>query len=462
MVHSLSKAELSELKISLAGIVGDRVTDGLSVRQHHAHDEGYHAACAPDLVATPHNTGEVAQIVSACAAADCAIVPWGAGTSLEGNALAVNGGVCIDLSQMTEILSMRPEDFRVTVQAGVRRIQLNTSLRSTGLFFPIDPGADATLGGMAATRASGTNAVRYGTMRDNVLGCTVVLADGRVVRTARSAPKSAAGYDLTALLVGSEGTLGIITEVTLRIYPVPDHTFAAVCVFDEVGEAVKASMATIQYGLAVARIEFLDAPMIAAINRFERAGYPESPTLFLEFHGMESQVKEQFALFEDICAAHRGRIAASASSPEERSALWRARHNALYATRALVPNRRVLITDVCVPVSRLADCLLKAREYLDGSSLRSTIAGHVGDGNFHAFILVDPERPQEIEEAETLHHRMARLAISMDGTCTGEHGVGLGKRDLLREELADAVPVMAAVKAALDPRNIMNPGKILP
>jgi D-lactate dehydrogenase (cytochrome) len=461
MTSRLSDPQRQALFAQLAEVFGERISAADLARQHHAQDEGYHRAGAPDFVAWPAGTEEVSKAVALCAAALCPVVPWGAGTALEGNGLAAQGGLCLDLSRMTQVIGVEAQDLSATVQAGVRREQLNAELKGTGLYFPIDPGADATLGGMAATRASGTNAVKYGTMRGNVLSCTVVMADGRVVRTARRAPKSSAGYDLTALMVGSEGTLGVITELTVRLYPLPEEVVALVCPFETIDGAVQAVIAAIQLGLGAARIEFLDAPMMAALNLYAKTAHPEQPTLFVEFHGSPASVPLQAARFEDFIGDFGGRVAEKAALPEERSALWKARHNALYAARALKPGARAVITDVCVPISRLADCLLETRADLDASSLTATIVGHVGDGNFHCLILVDPDDHAQVAEAEALHQAMARRAIGMNGTCTGEHGVGLGKRDLLVEELGSAIPVMAAIKAALDPLNILNPGKIL-
>jgi D-lactate dehydrogenase (cytochrome) len=462
MTSRPSKPDLEALLGRLTQVFGERVTAVGLVREHHAQDEGYHLAGAPDFVAFPSSTEEVAKAIALCAAARCPVIPWGAGTSLEGNALASQGGLCLDLSRMTLVIGVQPEDLSATVQAGVRREQLNAELKGTGLYFPIDPGADATLGGMAATRASGTNAVKYGTMRANVLSCTVVMADGRVVRTARRAPKSSAGYDLTALMVGSEGTLGVITELTVRLYPTPEAVVALVCPFETIQGAVQAVIAAIQLGLGAARLEFLDAPMMAALNRYEDMGHAEAPTLFVEFHGSPATAPGQAAQFEDFIGGFGGAVAQRATLAEDRTALWKARHNALYATRALRPGARAVITDVCVPISRLADCLLETRADLDASALTATVVGHVGDGNFHCLILVDPADHAEVAEAEALHQAMARRAIGMDGTCTGEHGVGLGKRDLLVEELGSAISTMAAIKAALDPHDILNPGKILP
>ena len=449
-----------DLFSTLVGLLGDRVSMAPAHREPRSGDEGHHAPVLPDLVAYPRTSEEVSAAVLACARAGRPVVARGVGTSLEGNAIPVQGGLCLDLSTMIDVIEVHAEDFSATVQAGVTREKLNAALRGAGLFFPVDPGADATLGGMAATRASGTNAVRYGTMRANVISCTVVMADGEIVRTARRAPKSSAGYDLTALMVGSEGTLGVITELTVRLHPLPEAVSTLVCSFGGVVDAVQAVIDALQLSLAVARIEFLDEHMMAAINRHQRSALVEAPTLFVEFHGTEASVAEQVGRFEDLVVEHRGRIAQRASRPEEQSALWKARHNALYASRGLRPGTRLLITDVCVPISRLAECLLETRADLDRSPLTATLAGHVGDGNFHAFILVDPARADEVNEAERLHERMARRAIAMEGTCTGEHGVGLGKQHLLVEELGSAVPVMRCLKRALDPGNILNPGKI--
>ncbi len=445
----------------LVGIFGARVSRSGAQREQHARDEGYHAPEPPDCVAYPAGTEEVAAAVRACAAHGLPVVAWGAGTSLEGNALAVRGGLILNLSNMTDVIEVHAEDFAATVQAGVRREQLNAALKGTGLHFPIDPGADATLGGMAATRASGTTAVRYGTMRANVISVTAVLATGDVVRTAQRAPKSSAGYDLTALLVGSEGTLGIITELTVRLHPVPEAVATLVCCFDDAQAAVQTVIAALQLSLGVTRIEFLDAAMMAAINAYRQSALAEHPTLFVELHGSVNGVADEVEMFEEVLAGFGGTIERRATLAEERTALWQARHAALYATRALRAGARVLITDVCVPVSRLAECLDETRADLDASPLTATIAGHVGDGNFHAFILVDPDDSAEIAQAEALHERMALRAIAMDGTCTGEHGIGTGKQHLLAVELASALAPMGWVKRAFDPAGILNPGKIL-
>ena len=454
-----SRDSLSGLMDALTHELGARASNSAAVGEHHSEDEAYHHAI-PDIVVFPETTEEVSRVVAICAKFSCPITAWGAGTSLEGNALCTSGGVCLDLSRMNKILDVHTEDMTVTVEAGVTRNQLNNSLRHSGLFFPIDPGADATIGGMAATRASGTNAVKYGTMRGNVLCCTAVLANGKIIHTGRRSPKSAAGYDMTALLVGSEGTLGIITDLTVRLHPVPESVASIICVFDTIDAAVQAVILAIQCALGVARIELLDAKMMAAINCFEKSNYPTMPTLFVEFHGSNVVVEAQKQQFLEIAESFGGHHTATAKTTEERSQLWKARHNALYASRAMDPTKKALITDVCVPISRLADCIAEARIDLDNSPLTATIAGHVGDGNFHAFLLFDPADSSEIAIAEALHFRMAKRAIAMGGTCTGEHGIGIGKRELLIDEAGATVDAMRAIKMALDPMGILNPNKI--
>ena len=446
---------------ALTAALGERVSTAQAVREHHGRDESPFDPVLPDAVVFAEHTEDVQTAVKLCAQYDVPVIAYGNGSSLEGHLLAVEGGVSIDLSRMSNVLSIHAEDLTATVQAGVSRKALNEALRDTGLFFPIDPGADASLGGMSATRASGTNAVRYGTMRENVLGLTVVLADGRVIKTGTRARKSSAGYDLTRLFVGSEGTLGIITEVTVRLYPQPEALSAAVCAFPSMGDAVRAVIDTIQLGVPVARVEFVDALAIRAINRHSNLSLTESPTLFFEFHGTEAGVREQAERVADIAADHHGSDFAWATRPEERSRLWNARHNAYFAMLQLKPGCRAVTTDVCVPISRLAECVEETERDLVASSLPCPIVGHVGDGNFHVAMLLDPSRPEEREEAERLNRRIVERALAMGGTCTGEHGVGLHKMDfLLDEHGADAVDVMRAVKHALDPRNLMNPGKI--
>ena len=446
---------------ALRQLLGDRLSTSAAVCAHHGKDESYHAPHAPDAVAFAHSTEEVTAIVKLCADRKTPVIAFGTGTSLEGHVAALAGGVCIDMSQMNRILRVNVEDLDASVEAGVTRKQLNEHLRDTGLFFPIDPGADASLGGMAATRASGTNAVRYGTMRENVLALTVVLADGRVIRTARRARKSAAGYDLTRLFVGSEGTLGIITEVTLRLYGIPEAVSAAVCAFPSIEGAVDAVILTIQSGVPVARIELLDECQMAAINKYSKLTYKVAPTLFFEFHGSPAGVAEQAEMVKAIAGEHGGDDFRWATSSEERSKLWQARHDAYYAALALRPGSKGWATDVCVPISRLAECIIETKRDLAQSPIPYALVGHVGDGNFHLVFMIDPNRPEEVAEASRLNDRMVARALAMEGTSTGEHGVGYGKMDFLIAEHGEAVSVMRTIKKALDPDGILNPGKIV-
>jgi len=445
----------------LGALLGDRVSTSSAVRAHHGKDVSYHAGHDPDVVVFPHTTDEVAAVVTLCARHGVPVVPYGTGTSLEGHIAALYGGVCIDLGQMNRILRVDTEDMDVTVEPGVTRKQLNQHLHDTGLFFPIDPGADASLGGMAATRASGTNAVRYGTMRENVLALTVVLADGRVIRTARRARKSAAGYDLTRLFVGSEGTLGVITEVTLRLYGIPEAISAAVCAFPTIDDAVNTVILTIQSGVPVARIELLDELTVGAVNAYSGLDYAVAPTLFFEFHGTEAGVAEQAETVQAIAADFGAGDFRWTTKTEERTKLWQARHDAYYATLALAPGKQGIATDVCVPISRLAECIAETRKDLEASSIVAPLVGHVGDGNFHLIYLIDPDDADEVAEAKRLNERMVMRALAMDGTCTGEHGIGYGKLDFLQAEHGEAVSVMRLLKQALDPDNIMNPGKVV-
>jgi D-lactate dehydrogenase (cytochrome) len=442
---------------------GDRISTTEAVRAHHGRDESAYDPMLPDAVVFAQTTEEVAAVAKLCFEHEIPLIPYGAGSSLEGHLLAVAGGVSLDLSQMNHVLSVYPEDLTVTVEPGVTRKQLNTEIRDTGLFFPIDPGADASIGGMCATRASGTNAVRYGTMRENVLNLTVVTADGRIIKTANRARKSSAGYDLTRLFIGSEGTLGIITEITLKLYPQPEAVSAAVCAFPSMGDAVSAVIDTIQMGVPIARVEFVDALAIRAINQYDKLTLPEMPTLFFEFHGSEHGVQEQAETVQQIAAEHKGQGFEWATRPEDRSRLWNARHNAYFAFLQLKPGCRAVTTDVCVPISRLADCVVETEKDLLASALQlpAPIVGHVGDGNFHVALLIDPNKPEELEEAERINQRIVARAIAMDGTCTGEHGVGLHKMDfLIAEHGNDAIDLMRSVKLALDPKHILNPGKI--
>jgi D-lactate dehydrogenase (cytochrome) len=445
---------------ALAERLGERASCANAVVAAHGASESYHAAHPPDVVVFPQSTEEVAAIVAICAAHAAPIVPWGAGTSLEGNASAVRGGVCIDFAQMNRVLAIHGEDLDCRVQPGITRKRLNAELRDTGLFFPIDPGADASIGGMTSTRGSGTMAVRYGTMRDNVMALEVVLADGRVIRTSRRAKKSAAGYDLTRLFVGAEGTLGVITEITLRLHPVPEAISAVVCPFGSFDGAVATAIAVIQAGIPIARIELLDEVMIRGVNAYAKLGIVEAPTLFLEFHGTPAAVAEQAEAVREIAQENGARGYDSATRTEDRNRLWTARDNTLYAGTGLRPGSKAVITDVCVPVSRLAECLVATKRDIEASGLIAPIVGHVGDGNFHTLILVDPAAPDEIARAQALHDRMVTRALDMDGTSTGEHGIGTGKIAFLERELGEAVDVMRTIKHALDPNGIMNPGKI--
>jgi D-lactate dehydrogenase (cytochrome) len=447
---------------ALRQLLGDRFTTAEALREQHGRGEAHHPVWPPEAVAFAGSTEEVSRVVEVCAEHGVPVVAFGAGTSLEGHVAAVAGGVSIDLTGMNRVLQVHAEDLDATVEAGVTRKQLNAHLRDTGLFFPIDPGADATIGGMAATRASGTNAVRYGTMKENVLGLTVVLADGRVIRTGGRARKSSAGYDLTRLFVGSEGTLGIVTEVTLKLYGVPEAISSAVCGFDSVEDAVQAVILTIQSGIPVARIELLDElQMRGCIGYSKLEGYRAAPTLFYEFHGSEAGVQEQAEQAMAIAKEFGGQGFQWATLAEERNRLWQARHDAYYAALSLRPGAKGWATDVCVPISRLAECIRATREDLAASGLLAPIVGHVGDGNFHLLMLVDPESEAEMARAKDVNKRLVRRAIAMGGTCTGEHGVGMGKIDSLEEEAGDAVAVMAAIKRALDPGNILNPGKVV-
>jgi D-lactate dehydrogenase (cytochrome) len=445
---------------ALMKLLGERVSTAAAVLAHHGKDESHHAAAPPDIVVFPVSSEEVSAIVRLCAEAQTPIIPFGAGTSLEGGISAVHGGVCIDMTRMNRIIQINADDLDVTVEAGVTRKQLNADLRDTGLFFPIDPGPDATLGGMTSTRASGTNAVRYGTMRENVLNVKAVLADGRLIQTGGRARKSAAGYDLTRVFVGAEGTLGVITEVTVRLYGVPEAISAAVCGFPSIEAAVRCCMLTIQSGIPVARVELLDSAQMRACIQYSDLDCEPVPTLFFEFHGSQASVREQAATVQDIAADFGGGDFQWADRTEDRNKLWQARHDALYAALALKPGARAWSTDVCVPISRLADCIEETRSDIETSSLMATMVGHVGDGNFHVIFLLDPGRPQDFTEAHRINDRMVTRAIAMDGTCTGEHGVGMGKQHCLEQEFGDALAIMRDLKRTLDPLNIMNPGKI--
>jgi len=455
---------LERLTAELVSALGPgQVSESEAVRAQHGVGESYHPAAPPDLVVWPRSTEEVVAVVDRCRAHGVPIVPFGAGTSLEGHVAALHGGVCLDMTRMNRILRLSLEDMDVSVEAGVTRKQLDARLRPEGVFFPVDPGADATVGGMVATGASGTTTVRYGAMRENVLSLTVVTAQGRVVRTRSRARKSSAGYDLTRLFVGSEGTLGVITEATLRVYPTPEAISSAVCSFPSLEDAVACVIRTIQLGVPVARIELLDDVQMDAVNRRSGLAYPVAPTLFLEFHGSPAGVAEQSEEVKRIASELGGGDFAWATSEEERRRLWEARHASYEASLALRPGAKGFVTDVCVPVSRLAQCVAEARAGVEEAGLLAPIVGHAGDGNFHVCVLVDPGDPEELARVQEFGERLARRAIELGGTCTGEHGVGYGKAHLLElEHGAEGVELMRSVRAALDPDGIMNPGKVLP
>lgn len=450
------------LQAALGVLLGDRASSSPAVLEQHGRGEGPFSPVPPDLVCFPNSNEEVASIVRLCAQHKVPIIPFGTGTSLEGHVLALKGGVSIDLSQMNNILEVSAADLDCRVQAGVTRKQLNDYIKDSGLFFPVDPGADASLGGMAATRASGTNAVRYGTMREAVLGLSVVMPDGRIVQTGGRARKSAAGYDLTRLMVGSEGTLGVITEVQLRLHGFPEAISAAMCQFDSLAGAVDTVIETIQMGVPVARMELMDEVQLGACIAYSKLEeYERKPTLFFEFHGTKSGVEEQARLVGEISSGNGGGEFRWATRQEDRNALWQARHDAYFAACALRPGKRGISSDVCVPISRLTECIMESRADIDESGLVAPILGHVGDGNFHVLFVIDPEDPDEMARTEAVNERMVNRALAMGGTCTGEHGIGVGKLDFLVAEQGEAVSVMRAVKLALDPDNIMNPGKIL-
>jgi D-lactate dehydrogenase (cytochrome) len=459
-VHA-PRRPIGPLVEELKALLGERLSLSQAVRDQHGHAESYHATAAPDAVAFARSTEEVSAIVKLTAKHGVPVIPFGTGTSLEGHVAALHGGISIDLSQMNNILAVNEGDLDARVEAGVTRLQLNEHIRDRGLFFPIDPGANASLGGMTATRASGTNAVRYGTMRENVLGLTVVLADGSVIRTGGRARKSAAGYDLTRLFVGSEGTLGVITEVTLRLYGIPEAISAAVAAFPTMADAVNTVIQTIQTGIPVARIELLDEVQIDAVNRYSKLDYAVKPTLLFEFHGTERGVVEQAEMVQTIAGDHGAGDFRWATRPEDRSRLWKARHDSYYAALALRPGCKGWATDVCVPISRLADCILETQADIAQAKLLAPLVGHVGDGNFHLVFLVDPAKPEEMASAQKVNDRMIERALAMDGTCTGEHGIGYGKIDCLEAEHGPAVDAMRLIKRALDPDNRMNPGKVL-
>jgi D-lactate dehydrogenase (cytochrome) len=459
MMRPASATLLEELRT----LLGDRLSTSEAVRDHHSHGESWHAAAPPDAVAYPDTTEEVAAMIRACVAARVPVIPFGMGSSLEGHVNAVDGGISIDLTRMNRVLRISAEDLDVSVQAGLTHRKLNDHLKNTGLMFPVDPGADATLGGMAATRASGTTAVRYGTMRENVLGLTVVIADGQIIRTGGRARKSSSGFDLTRLFVGSEGTLGVITELTLRLHGRPESVSAAVCSFASMQGATASVITTIQLGIPVARIEIIDEQQLEIVNRYSRTHYAIAPTLFFEFHGISQQsVDEQARAVQEIARDNGAVDFQWATTPEERATLWQARHNVLYATIASRPGAKPWTSDICVPISRLSECILETQDDLRQSNIVAPLVGHAGDGNFHLIFMVDTGDEAEMDAVKAANVRLVERALRLGGTCTGEHGVGIGKLKYLREEHGDSLEVMRAIKHALDPHDIMNPGKLIP
>lgn len=450
---------------SLADIVGKKnVSTAMAIRDQHGHDESYHSNSPPEVVLFPQSVDQVSRIAALCNDNEIPLIPFGSGTGLEGGINAVKGGVCVDLSKMNQILAVHPEDFDCTVESGVTRMTLNSYLRDTGLWFPIDPGADASLCGMCATSASGTNAVRYGTMRENVLNLEVVLADGRVINTAgegRRTKKTSAGYNMTNLFVGSEGTLGIITKATLKLFGIPEAAVAAICHFPDVQSAVDTTVQVLQAGIQMARIEFLDEVSIDAVNKFNKMDMKVAPSLFLEFTGSPSSLDEQASVVAELCAMNNGSDFKWAKDADERNHLWKARHDILYACMALKPGSKPYSTDVCVPISKLPEIITRSKEEIQKSGVCGPIVGHVGDGNFHVFFPVDLNDKEELHKVHEVSEKMALMSLEMNGTCTGEHGIGLGKRTLLEKEIGETgIQVMKQIKQTLDPKGIMNPGKV--
>jgi len=455
---SNNQTAISEIK----KLLGDRLSTGSSILEIHSHDEAYTTPALPDAVAFPENAEEVSAILKICSSHSCPVVPYGIGTSLEGHVVPSQGGVSVDTSRMNQVLDIHENDWDAVVQPGVTRTQLNDALRATGLMFTVDPGADATIGGMAATRASGTNTVRYGTMRENVLALEVVLPDGQIIETGTRARKSSAGYDLTRLFVGSEGTLGIITKLTVRLYAQPENISAATCVFDSVEQSVDAVIMAMQLGIPMARIELLDELQMKGMNIYNPdMPMPEKPHLFLEFHGTDASVAEQIDMFKSVCDEYNGSDFKWASKTEERNRLWQARHNAYYAGKALRKGCDGVVTDCCVPISALAETISRTKQLIDDSGMVAPLVGHVGDGNFHLLILVEPDNNDEMRKANELAGAVSHLALEYGGTVTGEHGVGVGKRKYMEEEHGAAYALMGMIKKSIDPNNIMNPGKLV-
>ncbi|MGC2333279.1 MAG: FAD-linked oxidase C-terminal domain-containing protein [Candidatus Acidiferrales bacterium] len=455
-------AQIQGAIAELQALLGQRATTADAIREHHSHGESYHPAALPDVVCFPQSTEEVSAIVKISAKYGVPVIPFGGGTSMEAQVNAIYGGITLDMRQMNKILDISVEDLQATVEAGVTRLQLNKALENTGFTFFIDPGADATLAGMASTRASGTTAVRYGTMRENVMALKVVLADGRVIKTGSRARKSAAGYDLTRLLVGAEGTLGVITEVTVRLHPQPEAVGGASCTFATIRDAIETAMETIQLGIAVARIEFMDEVQVEACNRYSKTNYPVAPILFFEFHGDSVRsVDEQAETVKKLAEEHQGREFRWFTTPEERAQLWKMRHEAYFANVAYRTGAKMFTTDICVPISRLADCIVESKKDIERASFPAPIVGHVGDGNFHMSFMIDPASASELAEAKALEEKVILRALEMGGTCTGEHGIGAGRKKYLPIEHGAALDVMRAIKQTLDPENRMNPGKMV-
>jgi D-lactate dehydrogenase (cytochrome) len=453
--------QIANAVAELKSLLGHRSNTSEAVREHHSKGESYHPPALPDIVCSPRSTDEVSRILQIGSKYRLPVIPFGAGTSVEAQVNAIHGGISIDMREMNRISRINPEDLSATVEAGVTKLQLVKALLNTGTTFFVDPGTDCTIGGMASTRASGTTTVRYGTMRENVLGLTVVLADGRIIKTGTRAPKSAAGYDLTHLFVGAEGTLGVITEVIVRLHPLPEAVSVACCSFETIKDAVETVIETIQLGIAVARIELLDEAQVHASNRFSNSNLPVAPTLFLEFHGASIQsVGDQAQVVQGLTEEHHGKHFQWVTTPEEREALWKIRHDALYAALALRPGSKAYITDVCVPISRLAECIVACKADVADAPFPTTIVGHVGDGNFHMLFMLDPESPEELAAARQIEYKIISRALDMEGTCTGEHGIGNERQEVLVLEHGHAVDVMRAIKAALDSENLMNPGKM--
>ena len=458
----MTKGNIALAISALETLLGDRLSTGESIREIHGRDEAYSTPALPDAVAFPESTEEVSEIMKICSQFQVPVVPFGIGTSLEGHVIPIHGGISVDTSRMKKVLEIHESDLDAVVQPGVSRTQLNDELRASGLMFTVDPGADATLGGMAATRASGTNTVRYGTMRENVMALEVVLPDGTIIQTGSRARKSSAGYDLTHLFVGSEGTLGIITELTVRLFGQPETILAATCAYETVDDAVNTVIMAIQMGIPLARVELLDEMQMKGMNIFNPdLNLPEKPHLFLEYHGSEASVKEQVELFEGVAEEFGVSDFAWATKVEDRNHLWAARHNAYYAGKSLRKGCEGVVTDCCVPISELANCISRTKELIQDAGMIAPIVGHVGDGNFHLLILFDPKDPDEFVRAKSLASEVNRVALSFGGTVTGEHGVGTGKKEYMLEEHGNAYALMTTLKRAIDPNNIMNPGKIL-